>query len=182
MRERQTHRDRLRAQEFEAFVAGAGGRLLRTATLLTAEPAAPPGAYVRAERLLCAALARTYAEWDRLRGEDPYDRTRQELAVRFARDAWRHRRPLGGVLDRLTPLERLVLVLRLYEEVGEDQTAALLGLPADRVRAVCDRAIAVMRSAGSGRGAARSGRGGPAAGSGRTGPAAGAPFASGAAP
>ncbi|CAM5226604.1 DNA-directed RNA polymerase sigma-70 factor OS=Streptomyces microflavus OX=1919 GN=Smic_52550 PE=4 SV=1 [Streptomyces microflavus] len=27
MRERQTHRDRLRAQEFEAFVAGAGGRL-----------------------------------------------------------------------------------------------------------------------------------------------------------
>ncbi|MFD8616754.1 sigma factor-like helix-turn-helix DNA-binding protein [Streptomyces sp. NPDC059513] len=182
MRERQTHRDRLRAQEFEAFVAGAGGRLLRTATLLTAEPAAPAGAYVRAERLLCAALARTYAEWDRLRGEDPYDRTRQELAVRFARDAWRHRRPLGGVLDRLTPLERLVLVLRLYEEVGEDQTAALLGLPADRVRAVCDRAIAVMRSAGSGRGAARSGRGGKAAGSGRTGPAAGPPFASGAAP
>ncbi|PWS40088.1 RNA polymerase, partial [Streptomyces sp. ZEA17I] len=43
MRERQTHRDRLRAQEFEAFVAGAGGRLLHTATLLTAEPLAPAG-------------------------------------------------------------------------------------------------------------------------------------------
>ncbi|AGK79651.1 RNA polymerase [Streptomyces microflavus] len=148
MRERQTHRDRLRAQEFEAFVAGAGGRLLHTATLLTAEPTAPAGANVRAERLLCAALARTYAEWDRLRGEDPYDRTRQELAVRFAREAWRHRHPLGGVLGRLAPLERLVLVLRLYEEVGEDQTAALLGLPADRIRAVCDRSIAAMRSPG----------------------------------
>ncbi|KAB2592854.1 sigma factor-like helix-turn-helix DNA-binding protein [Streptomyces arboris] len=180
MRERQTHRDRLRAQEFEAFVAGAGGRLLHTATLLTAEPATPAGANVRAGRLLCAALARTYAEWDGLRGEDPYDRTRQELAVRFAREAWRHRRPLGGVLDRLAPLERLVLVLRLYEEVGEDQTAALLGLSADRVRAVCDRSIAVMRSAG--RGTAGPGRGGPAAGSGCGGPAAGSPFASGAAP
>ncbi|MFJ9636674.1 RNA polymerase [Streptomyces sp. NPDC101178] len=146
MRERQTHRDRLRAQEFEAFVAGAGGRLLHTATLLTAEPAAPAATGVRAERLLCAALARTYAEWDRLRGEDPYDRTRQELAVRFAREAWRHRRPLGGVLDRLAPLERLVLVLRVYEEVGEDQAAALLGLPPDRIRAVCDRSVAAMRA------------------------------------
>ncbi|WP_433402499.1 RNA polymerase [Streptomyces sp. CA-146814] len=150
MRERQTHRDRLRAQEFEAFVAGAGGRLLHTATLLTAEPAAPAATGVRAERLLCAALARTYAEWDRLRGEDPYDRTRQELAVRFAREAWRHRRPLGGVLDRLAPLERLVLVLRLYEEVGEDQAAALLGLPPDRIRAVCDRSVAAMRSGARG--------------------------------
>ncbi|MEW2070942.1 RNA polymerase [Streptomyces sp. NPDC007346] len=187
MRERQTHRDRLRAQEFDAFVAGAGGRLLHTATLLTAEPAAG----VRAERLLRAALARTYAEWDRLRGEDPYDRTRQELAVRFARQAWRHRRPLGGVLDRLAPLERLVLVLRLYEEVGEDQTAALLGLPADRVRAVCDRSIAVMRSAGRGRGGAAAGPRGPATGpgtgprgsdTGPRGPAAGSAFASGVTP
>ncbi|MFJ9685454.1 RNA polymerase [Streptomyces bacillaris] len=151
MRERQTHRDRLRAQEFEAFVAGAGGRLLHTATLLTAEPLAPAGTGTRAERLLCAALARTYAEWDRLRGEDPYDRTRQELAVRFARESWRHRRPLGGVLGDLAPLERLVLVLRLYEEVGEERTAALLGLPADRVRVVCDRSIATLRSAGRNR-------------------------------
>ncbi|MEW1614577.1 MULTISPECIES: RNA polymerase [unclassified Streptomyces] len=156
MRERQTHRDRLRAQEFEAFVAGAGGRLLHLATLLTAEPAAPAGANVRAERLLSAALARTYAEWDRLRGEDPYDRTRQELAVRFARQARRHRHPLGGVLGRLTPLERLVVVLVLYEEAGEDRTAALLGLPADRVRAVCGRSIAVLRSGGRRRPAAGS--------------------------
>ncbi|MDT0494187.1 sigma factor-like helix-turn-helix DNA-binding protein [Streptomyces griseus] len=151
MRERQTHRDRRRAQEFESFVAGAGGRLLHTATLLTTEPLAPAGTGVRAERLLCGALARTYAEWDRLRGGDPYDHTRQELALRFAREAWRHRHPLGGVLGRLTPLERLVLVLRLYEEVGEDQTAALLGLPPDRVRAVCERSMAVLRGSGAGR-------------------------------
>ncbi|WP_103536834.1 RNA polymerase, partial [Streptomyces sp. B188M101] len=113
MAERATHRDRLRALEFEAFVAGAGGRLLHTATLLTGEPAEPPGAYVRAERLLHAALARTYAGWDRLHGGDPYDLARRELALRFAREARRHQRPRGGLLDRLTPIERLVLVLRM---------------------------------------------------------------------
>ncbi|QNE75360.1 RNA polymerase [Streptomyces finlayi] len=141
MRERRAHRQRLHAEEFEDFAAGAAGRLLHTATLFTAEPAEPPGANPRALRLLTAALAHTYARWDRLRGEDPYDRTRHELVTRFARDAWRHRRPRGGLLERLTPRERLVLVLRLYEGVAEEQTAALLGLPAERVRSICTRAV-----------------------------------------
>ncbi|MGW1225665.1 sigma factor-like helix-turn-helix DNA-binding protein [Streptomyces sp. NPDC001515] len=145
MRERQAGRERRRAQEFDAFVAGAAGRLLHTAALLTAEPADPPDAHPRALRLLTDALARTYAEWDRLHGEDPYNRTREDLAARFAREAWRHHRPRGGLLGRLTPQERLVLVLRLYEGVPEEQTAALLGVPADRVRAVCNRSVATMR-------------------------------------
>ncbi|WP_426498898.1 sigma factor-like helix-turn-helix DNA-binding protein [Streptomyces sp. D54] len=164
MAERATHRDRLRALEFEAFVAGAGGRLLHTATLLTGEPPHPPGAYPRAERLLYEALARTYADWDRLHGGDPYDRARRELTLRFAREARRHQRPRGGLLDRLTPVERLVLVLRMYEEVGEEQTAALLGLPADRVRAVTARAVATLRAGGRRPGAA------PAAPHGTAGP------------
>ncbi|MFD8689846.1 sigma factor-like helix-turn-helix DNA-binding protein [Streptomyces sp. NPDC059651] len=145
MRERHAGRQRRRAQEFEAFVAGAAGRLLHTATLLTAEPVDPPGGNERALRLLTAALARTYADWDRLHGEDPYNRTRQDLAARFAREAWRHHRPSGGLLDPLTPQERLVLVLRLYEGVPEEQTAALLGVPVDRVRAVCNRSVATLR-------------------------------------
>ncbi|MFD4225872.1 RNA polymerase [Streptomyces sp. NPDC058545] len=144
MRERQAGPQRRRAQEFEAFVAGAAGRLLHTATLLTAEPSQPPGSNERALRLLTAALARTYADWDRLHGEDPYNRTRQELASRFAREAWRHHRPRGGLLDPLAPKARLVLVLRLYEGVAEEQTAALLGLPVDRVRAICNRSVATM--------------------------------------
>ena len=32
-----------------------------------------------------------------------------------------------------------MLVLRLYEGVAEEQTAALLGLPVERVRAICAR-------------------------------------------
>lgn len=48
--------------------------------------------------------------------------------------------PLGG----LAPQERLLLVLRLYEGVAEEQTAALLGLPVERVRTICDRATAAL--------------------------------------
>lgn len=144
MRQRQqTGTDRRRAREFEAFVAGAAGRLLHTATLLTGESA---DSKPRAERLLTAALARTYADWDRLRGEDPYDRARQEIANRYARGAWRyHPRTDEGLLGRLGPQERLILVLRLCEGVAEEQTAALIGLPGDRVRAICARAVVAMR-------------------------------------
>ncbi|MFI6880245.1 sigma factor-like helix-turn-helix DNA-binding protein [Streptomyces sp. NPDC050400] len=141
MRERQASRNARRAREFEAFVAGAAGRLLHAATLLTAEP---PDDCPRAQKLLTAALARTYASWDRLRGEDPYDCARKELAVRFARGTWHHHRGHGGVLAHLTAQERVVLVLRLFEGVGEEQAAALLGLPVERVSALHARAVALV--------------------------------------
>ncbi|WP_037729297.1 sigma factor-like helix-turn-helix DNA-binding protein [Streptomyces scopuliridis] len=150
MRERRAALDRRRAREFEAFAAGAAGRLLHAAVLLTGEP---PDATPRAQRLLIAALSRTYAEWDRLSGadgEDPYDRARRELVLRFAREAaWRDPVRRGGraagVLGGLGPQERIVLVLRLYEGLAEEQTAALIGLTEERVRVVCARAVAAMR-------------------------------------
>ncbi|MFH8569009.1 sigma factor-like helix-turn-helix DNA-binding protein [Streptomyces sp. NPDC017993] len=142
--EQRRAQERRRAREFESFVAGAGGRLLHAATLLTGEPDSRPAP--AAEELLICALSRTYADWDQLRGEDPYERARRELATHFARTAWRHRRPRGGLLDRLPPRERLVLVLRLYEDVPEEQTAAQLGLPAERVHTLCLHAVAEMRS------------------------------------
>ncbi|MFJ8197636.1 sigma factor-like helix-turn-helix DNA-binding protein [Streptomyces sp. NPDC096152] len=156
MRERQASHGARRARECEAFVAGAAGRLLHTATLLTAEP---PDDNPRARRLLTLALAHTFACWDRLRGEDPYDRARQYLATRFAREAWLRHGRLGrarprptGLLAALTPQERLILVLRLYEGVAEEQAAALLGLPTERVRAICDRAITALTRARTTRG------------------------------
>ncbi|WP_404957119.1 sigma factor-like helix-turn-helix DNA-binding protein [Streptomyces sp. 147326] len=124
--------------EFEAFVAGAAGRLLHVAVLLTGEPEA-------ARRLLAGALARTYASWLRLRGDDPYDFTRQQLCAAFARTGWRHHGG-SGVLARLSPPERLVLVLRLYEGVAEEVTAAQLGLTVERVRVLCNGAVAALRS------------------------------------
>jgi hypothetical protein len=148
VRERQTAQDARRAREFHAFVAGAGGRLLHAATLLTAED---PRDNPRARRLLTPVLAQTYASWDRLRGEDPYDRARLCLATRFARGAWhrygfpgRSRPSRPGALARLSPSERLILVLRLYEGVAEEQAAALLGLSPERVRTICDRAVTTL--------------------------------------
>jgi DNA-directed RNA polymerase specialized sigma24 family protein len=136
--QRRAAAERLRSAEFEAFAAGAAGRLLHAAVLLTGDPA-------DADALLCAALTRTYANWYRLRGEDPYAYTRAELVRRYAhRPHWR--RTGSGVLARLTPQERLVVVLRLYEGVAEEQAAAQLGLPVDRVRALCLRAMATLRS------------------------------------
>ncbi|MEW5357251.1 sigma factor-like helix-turn-helix DNA-binding protein, partial [Streptomyces sp. 16-176A] len=49
-----------------------------------------------------------------------------------------------GTLAGLPPEERLVVVLTLYEGVAEEQTAALLGLPEDRVRVLGDRAVAAL--------------------------------------
>ncbi|MCB8902766.1 MULTISPECIES: sigma factor-like helix-turn-helix DNA-binding protein [unclassified Streptomyces] len=133
-----------RAREFDAFVAGAAGRLLHTATLLTAETRTR-NPYAQA--LLTAALAHTYAVWGRPQDDDPYELTRRELAARFARTAWRHHGGRGGVLSALHPQERLVVVLRLYEGVAEEQVAALLGVPEARVRAVHARAVATLRAA-----------------------------------
>ncbi|WP_415948004.1 sigma factor-like helix-turn-helix DNA-binding protein [Streptomyces sp. KLOTTS4A1] len=141
MSERQTGRLVRRAREFESFVAGAAGRLLHAATLLTAERAEDSP---RAQELLGSALSRTYAAWDRLHGEDPYIYARQQLAYRFLMMSWRLRADRGGVLGALTPQERLVLVLRIHEGVAEEQTAALLGLPAERVRALCFRAMSLV--------------------------------------
>ncbi|RAJ71648.1 sigma-70-like protein [Streptomyces sp. Amel2xB2] len=147
MGERRAREDRRRAREFEVFVAGAAGRLLHAATLLTGEPS---GSAPAAQELLVAALSRTYADWDRLRGEDPYEHTRQEIALRFAHTARRYRRPRGGMLAGLPPRERLMLVLRLYEGVAEEQVAASLGLPVERVRTLCTRAMAQVLSGGAG--------------------------------
>jgi hypothetical protein len=128
-----------RDAEFAAFTAGAGGRLLHAATLLTGDPAA-------ADRLLTLVLAQVYADWFRMRAEDPYERARCELFRRFAYRPW-WRRPTGGTLDRLTAQERLVVTMRYFEGVAEEQTAAQLGLPAERVRTISARATATLRSA-----------------------------------
>ncbi|MEU6443285.1 siderophore-interacting protein [Streptomyces sp. NPDC047046] len=138
------------AREFAAYVDGAAPRLLRTAALLTGEAGQAtgggPGAGGEptaplALALLRRALARTYAVWDRLERTDPYDHTRAELLALFLRSSWYRRRRGRGPLAALPARVRLVLVLRLYEGVAEEQAAALLGLSVDRVRLLCARGV-----------------------------------------
>ncbi|MEU6057400.1 sigma factor-like helix-turn-helix DNA-binding protein [Streptomyces sp. NPDC047097] len=128
-------------EAFEAFFTGTAPRLLHAATLLTTER---PDRNPRAQALVASALAGAYARWDRLRDEDPWELARRALVLRFARSAWRHRRPRGGALSRLTPRERLVVVALVYERMGEEQLAALLGLSPHRVRSIRARAAAAL--------------------------------------
>ncbi|MDX3354130.1 sigma factor-like helix-turn-helix DNA-binding protein [Streptomyces sp. ME01-24h] len=138
MGERREAAERLREAEFQAFAAGATGRLLHIAVLLT-------GDRTEGAELLCAALSRAYADWFRMRGEDPYAFTRAEMVRRFAQRPW-WRRPRGGVLGTLTARERLVIVLGLYEGLAEEQAAAQLGMPPERVRVAALRATAALHA------------------------------------
>ena len=79
MRNRGTAQETRRVRDFEAFVAGAGGRLLHTATLLTAET---PDDNPRARRLLTHALAHTYARQANAAAADP--KQRAALLIRRA--------------------------------------------------------------------------------------------------
>ena len=81
---RREAREHRREHEFAAFTAGAAGRLLHAAALLTGDPA-------EAERLVTGALATVYADWFRMRGDDPYARARQELTTLFAHHPRRYR-------------------------------------------------------------------------------------------
>ena len=135
---RRTAAETRRDAEFAAFTAGAGGRLLHAATLLTGDPRA-------ADVLLTTVLAQVYADWFRMRAEDPYDWARNEMFRRFAHRPW-WRRPHGGPLDRLTAQERLIVTMRYFEGVAEEQTAAQLGMPTERVRTISARAAATLRS------------------------------------
>jgi hypothetical protein len=97
--------------DFDEFVAVCSGRLLRTSYLLT-------GDLRRAEELLQRALARARVAWPRLdRQPELYVR---RLLVEATAPWWK---------DRARSQRRAVLVLRHFDDLSEDDTAELLGVP-----------------------------------------------------
>ena len=150
-------------QGFAEFATANARRLRHAARLLTGDDS-------RAEDLLQTALARTYLRWDRIRAEDPTAYVRRVLYtahVDWWRRRWRHEYPtdelpdvaaagdladraaerdrLRGALARLSPRERAVVVLRFYEDLGERETAAVLGMAVGTVKSTCSRALAKLR-------------------------------------
>ena len=149
---------------FAAFAAANARRLRHAARLLT-------GDETRAEDLVQTALARTYLRWDRIRADDPMAYVRRVLFTAHAdgwRRRWRHEYPTGDLpeqvsagyhaaehaerdrlrvaLAELTPRERAVLVLRFYEDLGERETAAALGMAVGTVKSTCARALRKLRT------------------------------------
>jgi RNA polymerase sigma-70 factor (sigma-E family) len=149
---------------FDAFVAGSGARLLRTCYLLTGDRAL-------AEDLLQTALAKTYLRWGSLREPAAAEGYVRAVAVHTATKWWRRkwhgevpterlpdsagRDAFAGVDERaalrsallsLPPKQRAVVVLRFFDDLGENETAAALGVSVGTVKSRTSRALAALRT------------------------------------
>ena len=158
---------------FDAFVAASSPSLLRLAYRLTAD-------VHLAEDLLQGALWRVAKQWSRAR-EHPGAYARRTL-VNLAADARRHRRrrpvevgldDLGDRADRapvdqledrdvllaalrdLPPRQRTVVVLRYWEDMSIDETAALLGCSTGNVKSTASRGLERLRGVLTAEGAIR---------------------------
>jgi RNA polymerase sigma-70 factor (sigma-E family) len=148
----------------DGFTAWAGSRqhaLLRTAVLLTGDRG-------RAEDLVQEALVKVAMRWGRLYDGNPdgYARTiiyrdniswwrrRRDVTVADLPDApvphdldARERRLMvAAALDRLTPKQRAVLVMRYFDDLTETECARLLGVSVGTVKSQAHAAIARLRS------------------------------------
>jgi len=151
------------AEDFEAFVAHAWPRLLRSAWLLT-------GDWQRAEDLVQTVLARVYGRWSRIQDGAPEPYVRAMLATTYLtwwRRRWRGEIPVahfpdrpaadahgqvelrhavGQALARLPSRQRAVLMLRFHGDLTEAATADALGLSVGTVKSYTARAIATLRA------------------------------------
>ncbi|MCU1623412.1 MAG: subfamily polymerase sigma-24 factor [Frankiales bacterium] len=143
---------------FDEFVIGASSRLLRAAYLLVGERAA-------AEDLLQDVLEKMFVAWPRI--DEPTAYARRALA-HGATNRWRRRSrkpevPLDGH-DRAAPTadptvrrdviaalatlprgQRAVIVLRYFEDLTTEQTAAALGCSVGTVKSQTARALPRLR-------------------------------------
>jgi RNA polymerase sigma-70 factor (sigma-E family) len=152
-------------QEFTAWAVGAERQLLRSAVLLT-------GDLHRAQDLVQEAMVKVALRWPRLRGGQPtaYART---IVVRDNISWWRRlrrevtvdptpaldRTSIAAVatdaeaalvvrraLNRLTPAQRAVVVLRYFDDLTERETAHVLGIAVGTVKSQVSVALARLRS------------------------------------
>ncbi|TDC51406.1 SigE family RNA polymerase sigma factor [Jiangella ureilytica] len=144
------------------FATSCSGRLFRTAWLLT-------GDWHLAEDLVQETLGKVYRAWTRRsRPDDPAAYARTTLVRTFITQRRRRgssERPTDSLpeiavpetdvalrvtlieaLARLDAKDRVVLVLRYWEDRSVEETAAELGLSAGAVRSRCFRALNRLRA------------------------------------
>jgi RNA polymerase sigma-70 factor (sigma-E family) len=153
-----------RDDEFTDFVVDHGARLLRTACLLTGD------AHL-GEDLLQTALGKAYGSWPKVRRADhPVAYVRRLMVNTHL--SWLRRltntervletfpdRPTGdfqsahaesdemrSALLGLSPRVRTALVLRYFDDLSENETAALMGCSRSTVNNHVTRGLAALRS------------------------------------
>jgi RNA polymerase sigma-70 factor (sigma-E family) len=157
-------------QEFERFVSGVSGELLRTGYLVVWDLG-------EAEDLVQECLIKVAKRWPRVRsmdhpvayarriliglaldGSKRRSRRRGELAagrlIEGADDASLSRLDLVGLrseliqaLGELAPRQRAVVVLRYYGDLPEAEVAAALGCSVGTVKSTSSRALARLQAA-----------------------------------
>ncbi len=151
-------------ESFDAFVAGRGKALWRSAWLLTRDRH-------KAEDLVQTALAKTFGKFDRLNREGAYEayvrRTLYTTFVSWWRRKWNSETPtdlnerepvatgvlsetessqdIARALGQLSKMQRAVIVLRFYEDKTEAETAELLGISLGSVKTHARRALTALR-------------------------------------
>ena len=152
-------------EEFARFVGERQRALLRSAWLLT-------GDWAMAEDLAQTALARTWLRWGRItRRDEPELYVRRVMVttwINWNRRKWRGERPAFDLPDgpapgdlaaeaatrvavrtalaSLTRRQRAVLVLRVFDDLTEAQTAQVLGCATGTVKSTMSQALARLRA------------------------------------
>jgi RNA polymerase sigma-70 factor (sigma-E family) len=156
--------DSKQARDFEEFVTGSGDALLRMATLLTADPDL-------AEDVYQETLHRLALRWSRVGNPKAFcRRVLNNIVIDQARARKRRPRELFSVHDRtdprsadpvtaadlrpallaalgtLTLQQRTIVVLRYFDDLGENEVAELLGVSPGTVKSTASRAVAQLRT------------------------------------
>jgi RNA polymerase sigma-70 factor (sigma-E family) len=149
--------------EFEEYVRTRQDALLRSARRLVPDP-------VDAQDLLQTALARTYRRWEGIADKSLADAYLRRVMINTRTEWWRARKLeevpteqlpesrvedgaeqradralLMDVLSVLAPKQRSVVVLRHWEQMSTEETAAALGMSAGTVKSTLHRALARLR-------------------------------------
>ncbi|MFJ9027764.1 SigE family RNA polymerase sigma factor [Streptomyces sp. NPDC102274] len=148
---------------FEEYVRNRQEALLRSARRLVPDP-------VDAQDLLQTALARTYGRWDGIADKSLADAYLRRVMINTRTEWWRARKLeevpteqlpdasiddgteqradralLMDILGVLAPKQRSVVVLRHWEQMSTEETAAALGMSAGTVKSTLHRALARLR-------------------------------------
>lgn len=149
--------------EFEECVRRRHDALLRTARRLVHDP-------LDAQDLLQTALARTYDRWDGIADKQLADAYLRRVMINTRTEWWRARKleelpteqlpdtsvedftaqhadraMLMDVMKVLTPKQRIVILLRLWEQMSIEETAVALGVSAGTVKSTLHRTLARLR-------------------------------------